>query len=640
VRIAHLVAHDGIRPEHVLALTFTNKAAGEMAERVGHFLGKEAAAEMTIGTFHSLGLQILEKDAKRLGFTRGISLLDAADQASAVRHCLKQLRIDPKRHDPRNFLMEISNLRNARIPPEELLDDPRDRLYGQVYQAYLKWLEAYQAMDFDDLILRTNQLFREHPELLEKWRSRFHTILVDEYQDTNLAQLELVRHLADEHRQLCVVGDDDQSIYGWRGADVRNILEFEKHFPDATAIALTQNYRSTGHILRAANAVIGNNRKRREKSLWTDVGDGEAVRVVTCKDPGVEASFIAGEIMRIRESDGRRFRDFGVLFRASAQAKAIEEAFRLAGIKYRLVGAYEFFERKEVKDILSYLRLVVNPRDEAHLLRILNFPQRGMGPKAIETLHHAAAARGKGMLEVIEHADEVDGFSRDQAQGLLKLAALLHDAGGFLGARKTLSELMVWIIDELSAREAWIRDPTEGPGGDRRWRNIEALIEMLRSWEKRNPEGQLRDWLRLVALDSKSIGESDPDEDEVALLTLHAAKGLEWPVCFVIGCQEGIIPHQRTLEDLDGDITEERRLFYVGITRARRRCYLTLAKVKTGIHGTEPARPSRFVREIPAAFREDLDRQKGSEPMSKDEARERFAALRARLPGGPGRGRP
>jgi len=222
----------------------------------------------------------------------------------------------------------------------------------------------------------------------------------------------------------------------------------------------------------------------------------------------------------------------------------------------------------------------------------------------------------------------------------LKLAALLHDAGGFLGAQKTLSELMIWIIDQLNAREAWIRDPTEGPGGDRRWRNIESLIEMLRSWEKRNPEGQLRDWLRLVALDSKGIGESDPDEDEVALLTLHAAKGLEWPVCFVIGCQEGIIPHQRTLEDLDGDITEERRLFYVGITRARRRCYLTLAKVKLGMHGAEPARASRFVREIPAAFRLDLDRQKGPEPMSKDEVRERFAALKARLSGGRGQGKP
>jgi len=633
VRIAHLVAHHKVPAEGVLALTFTNKAAGEMAERVGHFLGREAVGAMTIGTFHSLGLQMLERDAKKLGFKRGISLLDAADQASAVRHCLKQLRIDPRRHDPRGFLMAIGNYRNAGVTPEELMGKPGEQLYGKVYRAYLQWLEAYQAMDFDDLILRSNQLLREHPDALAKWRGKFQTILVDEYQDTNLAQLELVSHLSAEHRQLCVVGDDDQSIYAWRGADVRNILEFEKHFPDATALALTQNYRSTGHILSAANAVIGQNKKRREKTLWTDVGEGEQVRVVTCKDPSGEASFVAAEITRLKAKLGLAFKDFGVLFRASAQTRAIEEAFRLTGIPYRMVGAYEFFERKEIKDILSYLRLAVNPHDDATLLRVINFPQRGIGPKAIEHLHAAAHARGRGLFDVIEHAAEVPHLSAAQQGKLLELAHLIRASGGFLGSQKSLSELVLWIIDQLGAREAWIRDPTEGPGGEHRWRNVEALLGMLAGWEKRNPDGQIRDWLRVVALDSKNVGAKDPDEDVVSLLTLHSAKGLEWPVAFVIGCQEGLIPHQRTIDSEDGDIAEERRLFYVGITRARRYCFLTLAKVRTGIHGTEPTRPSRFLREIPAAFREDLDRQKGGGPVSKDETRARFEALRARLSG-------
>lgn len=635
VRIAHLVTHDRVEPGHVLALTFTNKAAGEMAERIGHFLGKEAAAEMTVGTFHSLGMQILERDIKKLGFKRGLTLLDAADQATAVRNCIKGLRIDPKRHDPRAFLMSISNARNSGQTPDEFIDQPERRLFGRVYKAYLEWLAAYQAFDFDDLILRVNQLFREHPELLERWRQRFQTILVDEYQDTNLAQLEMVKALADQHRQLCVVGDDDQSIYGWRGADVRNILEFEKFFPDATAIALTQNYRSTGHILSAANAVIGHNIKRRAKSLWTDVGTGQPVRVVTCKDPSAEATFVAAEILRIKAREGRQFRDFGVLFRTGVQTRALEEAFRLAAVPFRLVGAFEFFERKEVKDVLSYLKLAVNPRDEVSLLRIINFPNRGIGPKAIEALHEFAHVLGRGLLDAVEHADEVEGLNRDQRLNLLTLGRVLQQLGGFQSGHKKVSELVVWLIEELGAREAWIRDPTEGPGGDRRWRNVEALISLLRGWEKRNHHGDIRDWLRVVALDARDAGD-EPEDDAVAMLTLHAAKGLEWPVCFVVGCQQGIIPHQRTLESDEGDITEERRLFYVGITRARRSCFLTLAKVKMGINGPERQQPSKFLREIPAEHREDVDRvNRAPGPESTDtakvEQKNRFADMLKRL---------
>ena len=629
VRIAHLVAQ-GFRPEHVLALTFTNKAAGEMAERVAQFLGDESARAMTIGTFHSLGLRMLEHDAKRLGYRRGISLLDAADQAGAVRQCLKRLHIDPKRHDPQVFLTAISNARNAAVTPAAMAAHPGRRLTAQVYQAYLDWLAAYHAMDFDDLILQPIRLLEEHPDVRDKWRDHFRTILVDEYQDTNSAQLRLVSLLAQEHRQLCVVGDDDQSIYGWRGADFRNILNFEEHFPDARAIALTQNYRSTGHILDAANAIIHHNAERRQKQLWTDVGQGEKVQVVTCKDPQGEAAFVAAEIRRRHDQDGRPYSQFGVLFRTSAQTRFIEESFRLAGVPFRLVGAYEFFERKEVKDVLSYLRLLVNPHDEVHLLRVINFPQRGIGPKALGALHDLAQELRGSLWHAVEHHAAALGLNEPQHAALDAFVALLGEARRRHQEARDLGALVTWLCDAGGAREAWIRDPTEGPGGERRWKNVEQLIRSMTMWQERTPGGELRDYLRLVALDAKATAEEE-HRDEVALMTLHAAKGLEWPVCFVIGCQEGLIPHQRTLEDAHGDVSEERRLFYVGLTRARRTAFLTLAQVRQRFHGSEPTRPSRFLREIPPAHRVDVDRLKSAGEVDKGETSRRLEALRQRV---------
>ena len=635
VRIAHLVA-GGVRPDNVLALTFTNKAAGEMGERVAHFVGAEAARAMTIGTFHSLGLRMLEQDAKLLGYRRGISLLDAADQAGAVRQCLKRLKIDPKRHDPHVFLTAISNARNSGVTPEQMGANPAHKFTARVYQAYLDWLAAYHAMDFDDLILQAIRLLEEQDEVRERWRERFRTILVDEYQDTNGAQLRLVQLLAQEHRQLCVVGDDDQSIYGWRGADFRNILHFEEHFPDATAIALTQNYRSTGHILEAANAIIGNNSERRKKELWTDVGDGDPVNVVTCKDPQGEAAFVAAEIRRRHEHDNRPWAHFGVLFRTSAQTRAIEEAFRLSGIPFRLVGAHEFFERKEVKDVLSYLRLVVNPHDEVSLLRVINFPQRGIGPKTLGALHDFAHELGGSLWNAVESHARAVHLNETQHVGMEALATVLREARRRHSEARDLGGLVTWLCDATGAREAWIRDPTEGPGGERRWKNVELLIRSMTGWQARSPSGELRDYLRLVALDAKSTAEKE-ERDEVALMTLHAAKGLEWPVCFVIGCQEGLIPHQRTLEDSRGDVAEERRLFYVGLTRARRTAFLTLAKVRQRFHGTEPSRPSRFLREIPTSHRTDVDRVKTGGEVDKAETVRRFEALKARLASPPRR---
>jgi len=629
VRIADLV-DDGLPPQQVLALTFTNKAAGEMAERVAGFLGHDAARAMTISTFHSLGLRILEQETAHLGFTRGIRLLDAADQASALRQCLKQLAIDPKRHDPRVFLTSISNARNTGQSPDDVAREPGRRLFAKVYRAYLAWLEAYQALDFDDLILAPIRLLRTHEDVRARWRARFQTILVDEYQDTNGAQLELMRTLAAEHRSLCVVGDDDQSIYGWRGADFRNILEFESHFPDATAIALTQNYRSTGHILGAANGVIGQNTERREKSLWTDVGDGEPVRVITCKDPDAEAAFVAAEIRRRHQQEHLPWSAFGVLFRSSVQTRPIEEALRLAGVPYRLVGAHEFYERKEIKDALSYLRLVANPQDEVSLLRIINFPGRGIGPAAIGSLLDLARSTGLGLWGALGRLDEVPRLNAPQREALTSLRESIRAARARHRDQGDPAGVLEWLCEAIGAREAWIRDPTEGPGGHRRWRNVEQLLRSIRAWQERTPGGALADYLRVVALDSRSPVEEE-DRDAVALMTLHAAKGLEWPICFMIGCQEGTIPHHRILEDPRGDVTEERRLFYVGVTRARRCAYLTLARVRKRFRGSEPARPSRFLREIPAAHRVDEERAPGGGEVEKQEQLNRFAALRERL---------
>ena len=628
VRIAHLVAHE-LNPEDVLALTFTNKAAGEMAERVGELVGQDAARQLTVGTFHSLGLRMLEEEGPRVGLARRFALIDAADQATGLRQCLRTLRLDPQRHDPRVFLTAISRLRNAGLEPDDVAREPARRLTARVYRAYLEWLSASEAIDFDDLILRPVRFLAADAELREKWQQRFRAVLVDEYQDTNATQLELVRLLAGEHGNVCVVGDDDQSIYGWRGACIENILEFERTFPDARTIKLTQNYRSTGHILACANGVIGHNASRREKELWTAAGEGEPVRVVTCKDNRSEASFVAGQIHRLHEDLGLAWSEFGILFRASAQAADLEEALRLAGVPYRLVGAYDFFERKEVRDMLSYLRLVDNPRDRASLTRIINFPQRGIGPASLAALQTHADARSLSPYRAMAEADGIPGLKSATALAMKGLHALIEEARATFEEHGDLAAVVELVCERTRAREAWIRDVTQGPGGQSRWRHVEALLESMRHYQARKGRVRIRDYLQLVALDSKR-NQDEEGRDAVALMTMHGAKGLEWPVCFLIGCEEGLLPHQRVVDER-GDISEERRLFYVAMTRARRRLFLTLARSRRRYHGSSPTRPSRFLAEIPAEHRVAEDRSHGEEPASKDETRARFEALMAHL---------
>jgi DNA helicase-2/ATP-dependent DNA helicase PcrA len=630
VRIAHLV-ETGTAPEHILALTFTNKAAGEMAERVTQLVGAQAAEAMTISTFHALGLRFVEEEARRLGLSRPITLIDASDQAVAVRQCLKRLRIDPRRHDPQLFLSGISRARNAGISPDDLAKRGDSRYTAAVYASYIEWLRANRAVDFDDLLLLPLELLRADADVLARWRERFQAVLVDEYQDTNLVQFELVRILTDEHRHLCVVGDDDQSIYGWRGACIDNILQFESWFPDARAIALEQNYRSTGHILASANAVIALNQSRKVKRLWSDGGDGERARVVTCKDPTGEASFVAAEIHKAHTEEGRRYADFGVLFRASQQAPAIEEAFRLAGIPYRLAGAFGFYERKEVKDVIAYLRLVHNPKDRSAFARIVNFPQRGIGPKRLAALLSFADEHHLAPLAACARAEDVPGITGAEAAALRELHDVVERARERFRERSAdLAGVAERLCEDVGARAAWIRDPTEGPGGHTRWRTVEALMEAIRRWQARSkPGADIGDWIQSTALDRREP-EGAEAEDQVALMTVHASKGLEWPVCFVIGCQEGTMPHQRTIDE-GGDMSEERRLFYVAITRARTRLYLSWSKTRRTFHGNEPARRTRFLDAIGPDHIERIDRLQGGGEPSREQTQARFAALLGRI---------
>jgi DNA helicase-2/ATP-dependent DNA helicase PcrA len=628
-RIAHLVAQ-GMHPSRILALTFTNKAAGEMKTRLASLIGKDATSAMTAGTFHGLGLRLISEQAERLRLFRPICLLDAGDQAVCVRQVLHALGLDPRRHDPQRLLNGISRARHGRLAPGDLGGE--EASLAPIYEGYMERKASQRAADFDDLILLPVQLMREDEGIRAAWQERWDAILVDEYQDTSATQFSMVQLLAEGHGNLAVVGDDDQSIYGWRGACVDNILSFEDHFPNATVIALEQNYRSTGHILDVANAVIGHNRVRKQKDLWTEEGAGEPVSVITCKNAAAEASFVAAEIHRRHRDEDRPYSHCGVLFRAGTQAKPLEEALRLVGIPYRLVGAYQFFERKEIKDVLAYLRLLVNPRDHAGFLRVVNFPRRGVGPKRLAALLDESKRRKIGALELCRDPSGVAGIEGAVAKGLRELSSTMGTLRRAYHAWKesrigSLGGLIQQVVDETGARTAWIRDPSEGPGGIGRWKSVEAFMEMIDAWERRNPSQDLLDYLRLVALEGRQ-GERDDDRDEVTLMTIHSAKGLEWPVAFVVGCQEGLIPHQRTLDE-GGDLSEERRLFYVAITRARRSLFLTRATERNRYGQTESARPSRFLSEIPEINRRD-DERSSPGPSERSETRNRLAELAAR----------
>ncbi len=589
-RIAHLI-HEGVSPFAILAITFTNKAAAEMKHRVGALVGP-VAERMWVSTFHSACVRILRRDAERLGFPRSFTIYDQADAVRLVTYVIRDLNIDPKKFPPRSIHATISAAKNEGLRAEAYVERGVtifERRIGEIFTEYQDRLRRAGAMDFDDLLLNTVELFRRCPDILEGYQRRFEHVLVDEYQDTNPVQNELVLKLAAAHRNVAVVGDGDQSIYAFRGADIRNINQFEHAFPDVTTVVLDQNYRSTQTILDAANAVIAHNFGRKPKELWTDQGAGAKIVRYHADDEGDEARWLSGELVSLRDSRRYQWSDVAIFYRTNAQSRAVEECLVRGGIPYKVVGGTRFYDRREVKDALAYLRAIVNPVDEVSIKRVLNVPKRGVGDSSVARLDQWAKARAASFVDALRNADDA-GVSGKALKGIETFLGLVDEMGGLIeqGPGPLLERLLEGsgYLDELRAEGS-----IEAEG---RLENLEELVGSARECD------DVEEFLEQVSLVSDT-DDIDPEAGSVTLMTLHSAKGLEYPVVAVIGMEEGIFPHIRALGDPDA-LEEERRLAYVGITRARERLYLTHAWSRL-LHGMSQYNPpSRFLDEIPAAL--------------------------------------
>ncbi|OUM95006.1 MAG: ATP-dependent DNA helicase PcrA [Thermobacillus sp. ZCTH02-B1] len=599
-RIAYLIGKKRVAPWNILAITFTNKAAREMQERVEALVGP-GAADIWVSTFHSMCVRILRRDIERLGYTKNFTILDSADQLSVIRACMKELNYDVKKFEPRMIQAKISGAKNELLSPERYMGrkgDYVDRIAAEVYQLYQKRLKSNNSLDFDDLIMATIDLFRAEPDVLEFYQNKFRYIHVDEYQDTNHAQYVLCRMLAERHRNICVVGDSDQSIYRWRGADITNILNFEKDYPEAVTILLEQNYRSTANILNAANAVISRNVGRKPKNLWTDRGPGEPIRVCQAESEHEEGLYVANEIRKNREA-GRRYSDHAVLYRTNAQSRVIEEMLIKAEIPYRIVGGIRFYERKEIKDLLAYLRLVSNPHDDISLERIINVPKRGIGETTFAKLAAEAARRGTSIFGVLGNPEGLDVTGKTRA-ALEEFRRMIEDLSRMVDYL-SVTELTEQVLERTGYREELLRENTLE--AQSRIENIDEFLSVTKDFEQRSEDKSLVAFLTDLALiadiDTLDDGADGGDaEDAVILMTLHSAKGLEFPIVFIIGMEEGVFPHSRALTD-EEELEEERRLAYVGITRAQERLYLTCARIRTLFGRTMANLPSRFLAEVP-----------------------------------------
>ena len=590
-RIAHLIGDRGVSPFEILAITFTNKAAEEMKHRVAALVGP-VAARMWVSTFHAACVRILRRDGSRLGYPSSFTIYDQADAVRLTGYVLRDLNVDTKRFAPRAVHATISAQKNDLVDPATYAASASgiyERRIADVYTEYQARLEKAGAMDFDDLLGQAVRLLQTQPDVLEHYRTRFKHVLVDEYQDTNRAQNELVTLLAGTHRNVCVVGDSDQSIYRFRGADVRNILDFERAFPDATVVVLDQNYRSTQTILDAANAVIANNVGRTPKALWTDSGGGERIVRYRADDEHDEASWISREMARLHDGGSYRWGDVAVFYRTNAQSRVLEEALVRAGIPYRVIGGTRFYDRREVKDALAYVRSAVNPTDEVSVKRVLNLPKRGIGDTTVGRLDAWAGARGVTFTEALRAAEEA-GVKGPALRGIASFLSLLDE----LTARvddgpAALLEAAIGGSGYLAELEAERTVESQG--------RIENLAELVGVAREVNDVDAFLESVSLVA----DVDSLDPDESSVTLMTLHSAKGLEFPVVFLIGMEDGVFPHLRSLGEPD-ELEEERRLAYVGITRARERLHLTSAWSRTLFGSTQYNPPSRFLDEIPAAL--------------------------------------
>jgi ATP-dependent DNA helicase UvrD/PcrA len=594
-RIAHLVGTKQARPGEILAITFTNKAAGEMRERVEGLVGARTRA-MWVMTFHAACARMLRAEAARLGYTRNFTIYDQADSLRLVKQCIEQLDVDAKRFAPRGIQRQISDAKNQLLDAEAYrlkVSSFFEQTAADVYEVYEQRAHSMNAMDFDDLLFRCVNVLELFPEVQQRYQQSFRQVLVDEYQDTNHAQYRWLQLLAEEHRNLTVVGDDDQSIYQFRGADIRNILDFEHDYPDAHVVKLEQNYRSTQTILSAANAVISHNRARKAKQLWSDLGEGDPVHVRELEDEHAEARFVVSEIERIVDEGGSRD-EIAVFYRTNAQSRVLEDMLVRYGTAYQVIGGTRFYERAEIKDALAYLSLLVNPQDTVAFQRIVNSPRRGIGATSQGRIVGHANTLGSPVWEVAASPGSVPGLAPAAVKSVGRFMAVMERLRERAAADAPVGELLHETLTETGYIEALEAERTIEAQG--RLENLEELVGVGREYDSTEEEGSLAEFLQQIALFSEQDALSD-EQGIVTLMTLHNAKGLEYPVVFMIGCEDGVFPHMRAIEA--GDVEEERRLCYVGVTRARRELFLTFARTRALFGSREWNLPSRFLDEIP-----------------------------------------
>ncbi len=608
-RIAYLLAERGVEPFEILAITFTNKAAGEMKERVAALVGKRAKA-IWVSTFHSACVRILRQEATRLGFSTSYSIYDQADSVRLVTLVMRDLNLDQKRYNPRAVAALISNAKNELLGPADYRNATTnhfEEVVAEVYAIYQQRLTSSNAMDFDDLIMKTVEVLQKFPDARARYRSRFKHILVDEYQDTNHAQYILIRELVGTDRdgipaaELCVVGDADQSIYGFRGATIRNILQFEEDYPDATTILLEQNYRSTQNILSAANAVISKNESRKEKNLWSDAGSGRKLTGFVAENEHHEAEYVRDELFKLSNDGTSKFGDTAIFYRTNAQSRVFEEVFMRATIPYKVVGGVRFYERKEIKDLLAYLRVLANPNDEVSLRRIINTPKRGIGDRALDAIDSLAKRDSISFWSALSMSSSTELSPRANAS-IQAFVSMLVALQVLVEANRPPSTIAAAILEQSGLLEE-LR-ASHDPQDEVRVENLEEMVAVIEEYEERAiSEGEtptLAAFLEEVSLvaDADEIPEGDDHGGVVTLMTLHTAKGLEFPTVFLTGMEEGVFPHSRTLGEKN-ELEEERRLAYVGLTRARERLYLSRAEYRSAWGAPNYNPPSRFLDEIP-----------------------------------------
>ncbi|HCY7650567.1 TPA: DNA helicase PcrA [Staphylococcus aureus] len=601
-RIAYLLDEKDVSPYNVLAITFTNKAAREMKERVQKLVGDQAEV-IWMSTFHSMCVRILRRDADRIGIERNFTIIDPTDQKSVIKDVLKNENIDSKKFEPRMFIGAISNLKNELKTPADAQKEATDyhsQMVATVYSGYQRQLSRNEALDFDDLIMTTINLFERVPEVLEYYQNKFQYIHVDEYQDTNKAQYTLVKLLASKFKNLCVVGDSDQSIYGWRGADIQNILSFEKDYPEANTIFLEQNYRSTKTILNAANEVIKNNSERKPKGLWTANTNGEKIHYYEAMTERDEAEFVIREIMK-HQRNGKKYQDMAILYRTNAQSRVLEETFMKSNMPYTMVGGQKFYDRKEIKDLLSYLRIIANSNDGISLQRIINVPKRGVGPSSVEKVQNYALQNNISMFDALGEADFI-GLSKKVTQECLNFYELIQSLikeQEFLEIHEIVDE----VLQKSGYREMLERENTLESRS--RLENIDEFMSVPKDYEENTPleEQSLINFLTDLSLVA-DIDEADT-ENGVTLMTMHSAKGLEFPIVFIMGMEESLFPHIRAIKSEDDhEMQEERRICYVAITRAEEVLYITHATSRMLFGRPQSNMPSRFLKEIPESLLE------------------------------------